>query len=190
MDAIQADAFPSLARWAAVTGWLVAAVWVGRDWRHAGKRWLAILFAISGLHYLSLALGMPRSWWWLPTMELAPAALAACGTSLVPVGRWRWPVVGAALIGGFLGPAVWTFTVAILVSWLYATARPLGRAVFRAGAPMLAFLFLELVPGFREWAVGPVYRLCAWAIIITQLYLPAWAILRVGSRGEGHWLQC
>lgn len=160
------------------------------DWRHPGKRWLAVLFAVAGLHYLSLAIGIPRSWWWVPTMELAPAVLAAVGCSLVPVGRWRALIIGGALLGGLLGPVSWTLTTAILVSWLYATARPLGRAVFRAGAPMLALLLLELLPGFREWAIGPIYRLLAWAVVLTQLYLPAWAIVRVGRRGEGHWLQC
>lgn len=190
MESLPVDAFPSLARWAAVIVWLVAAVWIGRDLRHAGKRWLALLFAVAGVHYLLLAIGLPRSWWWVPTMELAPAVLAACGTALVRVGRWRWVIVGAALLGGLLGPVAWTFTTAVLVSWLYVVVKPLGRAIFRAGSPMLALLLLELVPGFREWATGPIYRLLAVAVIITQLYLPTWAILRVGRKGEGHWLQC
>ena len=183
MQPLPSDAYPAIYRIVLIVGWGIPALVMLWDWRHVGKRWLGVLFGLCALHYLGLAWGIGN-----PAMELVPVAL---GMMIAERDGWRryWPVPLAALAMG-LWPVSWTLAMVGLVSYLYATSRPLGRAIFVSGAPMLALLALELLPGFRAWATGDVMPLLLWSVVTTQLYLPAWATVRSGRAGEGHWLTC
>lgn len=184
MESLPADSFPAVARIAAVTGWLAGALVMAWDWRSPTKRALALVFAVPGLRYLSLMVGLD----WLPTMQLLPALLVYLATVLdrtLP----RWLLLVAAPLG--FHPVAWTLSMAVVVSWLYHWTRALGGAIFLSAGTTLGLLLCELLPGFREWVTVPeIYRTMAYAVVTTQLYMPGWAVVRGWRRGEGHWLSC
>jgi len=186
METLPADAYPQLYRIVLIVGWGVGAGIMLWDWRRdRAKRWLGVLFAIIALHYLGLTLGFHGG---AVARFAVPAALVALYAEVIGP-RWLWWMVPMAVCAGFLAVS-WVICMAIFVSALYIKAHPLGRAIFIAGAPMLVMLLAELLPGFREWATGPIFPLLLWAMVTVQLYLPAWAIYRSGRAGEGHWLVC